>query len=119
MINELRGLHREWQARDINQTKFQEKSKKLRERLTEAAEATERFDIVFPAGEDGQFSPFFWRWFNWWDDYLKALTPSQVAETERRSRERGTLIEDLRPKGHWVSYRNNPAIDLESSKFGL
>jgi hypothetical protein len=113
MINELRGLERSAHAGDIRDTVYQEKSRKVIERLSEAVEATQRFDIVQPVMQSGRFSSFFWRWFNWWDDYLKALTPSQVAETERRARERGTLIEDLRPKGHWINYRKTPAIALQ------
>lgn len=113
MVNELRALERSFQMGDLTPSAFQEKSRKVLDRLSEAAKATQRFDIVMPVVEWGHFSPFFWRWFNWWDDYLKALTPSQVAETERRARERGSLIEDLRPKDHWVSYRNTPAICLE------
>ena len=114
MVNELRGLDRALQNRDISRSAFQEKTKALLSRLSEAAEATQRFDIVFPAMERGQFSPFFWRWFNWWDDYLKALTPSQIAETERRAQEPSLLLDDLRPKGHWVAYRDTPAITLGS-----
>ena len=98
---------------DISQTTFDEKSKNLLEKLGEAVEATHRFDIVTPVFEPGRFSPFFWRWFNWWDDYLKGLTPSGVAEAERRARERGSLIDDLRPKQHWLSYRYTPAICVE------
>jgi hypothetical protein len=113
MINELRGLERSMRSGDISQGTFQEKSGTVLTRLNEAVEATQRFDIVLPVLERGRFSPFFWRWFNWWDDYLKALTPSQVAQTERRASERGSLVDDLRPKGHWVSYRNTPALVLE------
>jgi hypothetical protein len=110
MVNELRGLQRSLQTGDITQTAFQDKTKPILDRLNEAADATQRFDVIFPVMTREQFSPFFWRWFNWWDDYLKALTPSQVAETERRAREGGSLIDDLRPKGNWVKYRNTPAI---------
>lgn len=110
MVNELRGLQRSLQTGDITQRMFEDKTGPILDRLNDAAEATQRFDVIFPVMTREQFSPFFWRWFNWWDDYLKALTPSQVAETERRAREAGSLIEDLRPKGHWVKYRHNPAI---------
>lgn len=112
MVNELRGLERALAQDELTRPAFDKKSKSLAERLTEAAEATHRFDVVFPVTAPGEFSPFFWRWFNWWDDYLKSLTPSQVAETERRARDRGSLVEDLRPEGHWVRYRNTPAITL-------
>jgi len=112
MINELRGLERSLQAGELTSGAYQEKSGALLVRLGEAAQATERFDIVFPFIARGRFSPFFWRWFNWWDDYLKALTPSRVAEIERRARERGTLIDDLRPRGHWITYRSTPPKGL-------
>jgi len=110
MINEFRGLEKALQIGDITKLVFDEKSKTLLDRLTDAAEATYRFDLVFPVLGRGQFSPFFWAWFNWWDDYLKSLTPSQVAATERRARDGGSLIDDLRPKGHWLRYRNTPAL---------
>jgi hypothetical protein len=109
MINELRGLERSLASGEINSTGFQEKSKTLLLRLAEAADATQRFDVVWPVMGEGRFSPYFWRWFNWWDDYLKGLTPSRVAELERDAREHGSLIEDLRPKGHWVRYRSTAA----------
>lgn len=114
MINELRGLERAVHAGDIRDPLFREKSRAIIKRLSEAVEAMHRFDIVQPILPSGLFSPFFWRWFNWWDDYLKALTPSEVAETERRAHERGTLLEDLRPKGHWLAYRKTPALALQS-----
>ncbi|HLH54356.1 MAG TPA: hypothetical protein VKY92_12145 [Verrucomicrobiae bacterium] len=114
MINELRGLEKTFKAGDITRTVFDDKSAALIDRLGEAVEATRRFDIVFPVFGRGQFSPFFWAWFNWWDDYLKSLTPSQVAETERRARDGGSLMDDLRPKGHWLRYRKTPGLTLTS-----
>ena len=114
LINELHGLERSLQAGDISPACSQAKASSLLTRLRAAVEATQRFDVVCPIIESDHFSPFFWRWFNWWDDYLKGLTPSQVAEAERRARERGTLMEDLRPQGHWLAYRNDPAIALEA-----
>jgi hypothetical protein len=116
LVNELHGFERGLQVGDISQKAFEEKCKGVLDRLCEAVDATYRFDIVMPVIGRGQFSPFFWSWFNWWDDYLKALTPSEVAEAERRARERGSLIDDLRPKDHWVSYRNTPAIYLGTAQ---
>lgn len=115
MINEFHGLEKAAHSGDITKKVLDEKSKKLLERLTDAAEATHRFDVVFPVIGRGQFSPFFWGWFNWWDDYLKSLTPSQVAETERRARDGGSLIDDLRPRGHWLRYRNTPSLVLKNA----
>ena len=113
MVNELRGLERAVRTADISPAVFREKSKAVLDRLNEAAESTQRFDIVLPVMAGGSFSPFFWRWFNWWDDYLKALTPSQVAETERRAREPASLVGELRPKDHWLKYRSSPALLLQ------
>lgn len=112
MVNELRGLRRSRQTGDISETAFLHQTKSVLERFSEAAEATQRFDIVFPVMDRARFSPSFWRWFNWWDDYLKALTPSQVAEAERRAHEGRSLLDDLRPRGHWIEYRSTPAIHL-------
>jgi hypothetical protein len=109
MINELRGFERSLATGEITSAIFQERSKSLLIRLAEAADATQRFDVVCPVMAEARFSPFFWRWFNWWDDFLKALTPSRVAEMEQHARERGALIEDLRPRGHWLQYRSTAA----------
>jgi len=110
MVNELRGLDRSLANRDIDATAFQQRFDTLSQRLAQAVESTQRFDVVLPVLGPRHFSPFFWRWFNWWDDYLKALTPSRVAEMERRARERGSLIDNLRPRGHWISYRSSPPL---------
>jgi hypothetical protein len=115
MVNELRGLRRSSHLGDITKSVFQERFGAVLERLSEAAEATQRFDVLFPVMARGHFSPFFWRWFNWWDDYLKPLSPSQVAETERRAREQGAMAEHLWPRGHWVDYRPTPAISFETA----
>jgi hypothetical protein len=115
MINELRGLEKGLLTGDITSAIFEVKTDALLDRLGDAAEATQRFDVILPVIAPGQFSPFFWCWFNWWDDYLKSLTPSQVADTERRARDGGSLIEDLRPKGHWIRYRRTAARLPKSS----
>ena len=112
MINELRGLDGSLQSGEITLSVYQKRSKDLLTRLGEAAEATQRFDVVFPLIEPGRFSPFFWRWFNWWYDHIRELTPSRIAEIERRARESGSLINDLRPRGDWVSYRSTPPVGL-------
>ena len=112
MVNELRGLQRSLQTGDITQTAFQDKTKPILDRLNEAADATQRFDVLFPVMASEQFSPFFWRWFNWWDDYFKKLTPMQVEEIERLGRERDSTLRDYRPRDHWLSCRHTPAFIL-------
>jgi hypothetical protein len=80
--------------------------------LNAAADATERFDIVLPVMDYGRFSPFFWRWFNWWDDYFKELTSRQSCQIERLAREAKQSAEHYRPREDWVRYRHTPAFNL-------
>src|SRR6266404_2668287 len=77
LVNELRGLQRAFESGEINESILLEKSKGALAALRTGVAATERFDIVAPVASDGQFSPFFWRWFGWWEDYFKGLTVAQ------------------------------------------
>src|SRR5690242_11353684 len=69
--------------------------------LCRTAEATQRFDIVAPVLEFGHFSTAFWRWFNWWNQYRKALKPEQIDEIERLVQHELPEIDKYRPKGDW------------------
>ncbi|HWW02821.1 MAG TPA: hypothetical protein VNZ64_24190 [Candidatus Acidoferrum sp.] len=109
IINQVRGLEQAFKLGTIAKGAFTKKANALLEHLTETVAATERFDIVLPVMDYGRLSPFFWRWFNWWDDYFKELTPKQVEEIERLRREHSSTLEDYRPKGHWLVYRQTPA----------
>ncbi|HVV70682.1 MAG TPA: hypothetical protein VHI52_04145, partial [Verrucomicrobiae bacterium] len=60
----------------------------------------------------GCFSPFFWRWFNWWDDYMKALSSSEIGQIDRLARGRKPAVEDYRPDGSWLRYRHTPSFRL-------
>src|SRR6266403_1925373 len=71
MVDELRHLERAFRASAMSEQIFFEKFNEILGQLTRAAEATERFDLLRPVIDYGRFSPFFWRWFNWWDDYLQ------------------------------------------------
>ena len=108
LVNELRGLERTFERGEINESILLEKSKAVLAALRTAVLATERFDIVSPVTSDGQFSPFFWRWFNWWEDYFKGLTVTQIGELERLARERLAIVNDHRPTGHWIHYADDP-----------
>jgi len=83
--------------------------------LASTAEATERFDIVLPVMDYGQFSPYFWRWYNWWDDYLKGLQSREINLIDRMARNRKPGVEGYRPEGDWNRYRHTPAFRLEFS----
>jgi hypothetical protein len=110
MVNQLRGLARACESGEIPKGAFMGKANEVLSRLTETVAATEQFDIVLPVMDCGQFSPFFWRWFNWWDDYFEGLTPMQVGEIERLGREQDSALEDYRPRGNWLSHRHTPAF---------
>src|SRR5260370_26212543 len=102
LVNELRGLQRAFESGEINEGILLDKSKGVLAALRTAVAATERFDIVAPVGGDGQFSPFFWRWFSWWENYFTGLTVTQIGALERRARERLAIVDDHRPTGHWM-----------------
>lgn len=112
MVNQLRGLERAFKGGEFNLSAFLDKSNAVLSQLTETVSATDRFDIVQPVMDYGQFSPFFWRWFNWWDDYFKGLTPVQISQIERLARERAVTVNDYRPQEDWLAYRHTPAFTL-------
>ena len=70
-------------------------------------------DIVMPVTDFGRFSPAFWRWFNWWDDYRRSLTPTEIDRLERLAQTRAPTINDYRPEGDWQTYRQAPPFRLE------
>ena len=112
MVNQLRSLERGFKNGEIDRGAFLDKSNAVLGQFNEVVAATERFDIVLPVLDYGQFSPFFWRWFNWWDDYFKGLTPVQIVEIERLAREHPSVVNPHRPEDHWVCYRHAPAFTL-------
>jgi len=112
LINELRGLEAAFKQWESTRPDFQIKANAVLARLNETVDATERFDIVMPVMGYGQFSPFFWRWFNWWDDYFKSLTLTQIGDIGRQAREGFPTVNEYRPENHWVTYRNTPAFTL-------
>jgi hypothetical protein len=112
MIDELRHLERSFKASAMSDQTFFEQFNEILGQLTRAAEATERFDVVWPVMDYGKFSPFFWRWFNWWDDYLQGLTPRQIGHLERLARGRKPSVNRHRPYEDWLRYRQTPAFTL-------
>jgi hypothetical protein len=111
-VNELRCLASSYDCGGLTRTEFSQESSIVVGELNELASATERFDIVCPVMEFGSFSPFFWRWFNWWNDYLKDLKPRQVSYLEKLARDAAPALNTHRPKDHWVRYRHAPAFAL-------
>src|SRR6266436_7688113 len=112
LVKELRGLEAAFKRSESTRPDFQDKANAVLAHLNETVDATERFDIVMPVMGYGQFSPFFWRWFNWWDDSFKSLTLTQIRDIGRQAREGFPTVNDYRPENHWVSDRNTPAFTL-------
>ena len=113
IIQKVLTLERTFIARKINRAAFIRRINILFSQLMRTAEATERFDIVMPVADFGQFSPAFWRWFNWWDDYRKSLTPTEIDRLERLAQTCSPTINDHRPEGDWQTYRQTPPFRLE------
>jgi hypothetical protein len=112
MIDELRHLERAFRGSALSEQKFFERFNEILGQLTRAAEATERFDVLWPVMDYGKFSPFFWRWFNWWDDYVQGLTTRQIGQLERLARGRKPVVNRHRPREDWTRYRHTPAFTL-------
>lgn len=111
-VNELRFLASAYEAGDLNRTEFSQQSSSVVAELSELVAITERFDIIRPVVEFGQFSPFFWRWFNWWHDYLRELRPGQVTYLEKLARQSAPTLQAHRPKSDWVHHRGTPSFAL-------
>src|SRR5215467_5081590 len=110
MVDELRELQRALNRGDLSMDVFLRDSNAVLGQFVHTAAATERFEVLAPVSDYGQFSPFFWRWFNWWDDYFRGLTPSQINEIEELARERMPEANEFRPADHWLQYRDTPAF---------
>ena len=115
MVDELRGLERGFKCSQLTQSAFLDKCTAVLAQLTETARATERFGIILPVMAYGQFSPFFWRWFNWWDDYFQGLSSAEISEIETLARERMPEANNYRPEGDWVRYRHAPAFTISKN----
>src|SRR3974390_730797 len=113
MVNQIRGLDRAFQADELSEKAFVEKARALLAQLSETVAATERFDLVLPVLGPGEFSPSFWRWFNWWEDYFRGLTQTQIGQIERLGREMSLAVNRYRPKKHWLSCSHTPPFILQ------
>ncbi|HTL16712.1 MAG TPA: hypothetical protein VL793_05710 [Patescibacteria group bacterium] len=111
-VDELRALATTYESGELTRVAFSRRSTRVVAELSELANATERFDIVCPVLEFGLFSPFFWRWFNWWSDYLQDLSPRQLTRVEKLSQEPEYSSKQPRPPAHWLKYRSTPAFAL-------
>jgi hypothetical protein len=87
-----------------------ERLERLLAQLEALANSVERFDIIVPFTPESGFSPFFWRWFNWWWDYRQRLTQEELDEVHQLQDSHDPAVIKFRPRGDWVTYRNTPAL---------
>jgi len=115
-VQALLSLVQSFETGEMDRAFFVARVNSVLRQLIRTAEATQRFDIVAPVIEFGQFSTPFWRWFNWWNAYRKTLKPEQIDDIERLARQNLSRIKDYRPEGDWIAYSDEtPAFLLEIS----
>jgi len=115
IVNRVWEVERALDAGEIDRAQFHSQVGPLFSKLCGLAEATHRFDIIVPFTPGIAFSPFFWRWFNWWYDYRQGLTPEQLEHSHRLLRESNPAVLDHRPTGHWLRYREAPPFGFRMS----
>lgn len=112
MRNTMLELEHEHQQGLVPQEEFFSRFNTVLAQFTETADATHRFDIVLPVTELGRFSPSFWRWFHWWDNYLDGLTHRERVRLERLAMDRLPGIDTYRPPGDWLKCSSLPAFRI-------
>jgi hypothetical protein len=113
IIQKMRRLELKFQKGRMKRSVFLKRITLLLSHLAEMAGATERFNILTPVPGVGQFSPFFWRWFNWWNDYRRTLTRAEISHLERLGKAGNAELDNYRPAGDWLHYRQAPALALQ------
>src|SRR5258708_21334229 len=111
-VNQLRALAAQYETGELSRVAFSRRSTVIVADLSELACASERFDIVCPVLEFGRFSPFFWRWYNWWYDFVKDFTPRQVNHLVQLAGRGSRATSGSHPKSDWLRYRQTPAFAL-------
>jgi len=109
LVNELKTTYAVLHQGKMSQEVFSHRFNSVLHQLCFTAESTTRFDIMLPVLRYGQFSSFFWRWFNWWDDYLKSLSPVRIMAL-RLAASGGVadILAKYRPPGDWIAYNSTP-----------
>jgi hypothetical protein len=101
-------------AGETKSSRDTERLERLLAQLEALADATERFDIIVPFTPESGFSPFFWRWFNWWWDYRQRLTQEELDEVHQLQDCHDPAVIKYRPRGGWITYRDSPALGFGS-----
>jgi hypothetical protein len=102
-VQELGVLERTIRFGEMDTRTFVLRFKGVLCRLIKMSQVTQRFGVGAPVGKDGQFSPSFWGWFNFWNEYRKQLSSAQIDEIERLVRERLDTVNHHRPEGEWLT----------------
>jgi hypothetical protein len=90
---------------EIAASQFDQQVSHLFDQLRGLAQATQRFDILVPVTAETTFSPFFWRWFNWWYDFRQSLTADELDHVHRLQDAFDPGALDYRPPGDWLKHR--------------
>lgn len=127
-LREIADLYAAHEAGKLSTEKYYQTVNAMLVELAETADLTHQFGILLPAAIEPnykrrlrvlfdafikvEFSPSFWRWFNWWDDYMKSLPQADRNNLYKLVTYRLPEVETFRPLGDWIGYRNEPAIVL-------
>ena len=129
-LRTLAELQLEYSQQRITQKQYIRAANEALVSLVETADATHRFGVLLPATIEPHygrrlreltdaflrvdFSPSFWRWFNWWQDYVRMLTISEKKHIYHLAMERVPLVDKYRPSGDWLNYRSESSLVLAS-----
>ena len=118
-------------ARVLTDKQYFKKSNACLISLAETADATHRFGVLLPATVEPHFrkvarerddaflkidfSPSFWRWYNWWNDYINTLSIAERKHVYYLAMERLPGLDAYRPTGDWLTYRSNPVLVLSQN----
>jgi hypothetical protein len=127
-LRQMGDIQQAYENKKISRKEYYASCNQMLVELAETADATHRFGVLLPSAiepyykrriknlDDAflrvQFSPSFWRWFNWWDDYMKAKTDSERATLYHLVTARLAEVDSFRPAGDWLSYRSDAVLSL-------
>ena len=127
-LREISDIASAFQAKKISSENYYRSVNHMLVELAETADDTHRFGVLLPSSiepnykkragtlKDGflqvEFSFSFWQWYNWWDDYMKAIPLDARNELYKLVTYRLPEVERYRPQGDWISHRREPALML-------
>src|SRR5205807_1955444 len=116
VVEQLWTAEQSVKSGELDASAFVERGMRLFGQLSTLAEATGRFGIITPFSPEFGFSPFFWRWFNWWYDYHDGLSPQQLEHIHRLQETHDPAALQYRPYGDWLAYPDNPPFGFDMSR---